>query len=165
MDKYGEIFERTIKDFNEIRTRNGYVEIVIYDRQCREVCVALVDSDLIEQVKRLKWGLDGRGYVHSKTGGSYRKLHQLVLPKRDGFVIDHINRDKLDNRRVNLRYLLPYRNCHNRVRKGWHFAKNEKKWVAYITIKKKRVHLGYFRNEQEAREARKKAEVEFGVNF
>lgn len=60
------------------------------------------------------------GYRKLKIAGKTRLLHQLVMecfgpPKpSEKHQIDHINRDKLDNRIDNLRWVTPRENCNNR---------------------------------------------------
>lgn len=85
-------------------------------------------------------------------------------------IIDHINRDKLDNAISNLRLSDYSANAHNtNLRKtnnsgikGVCFNKNyvSKPWVAYIMLNGKRTHLGMFSSLDEAAEARRKAEQE-----
>jgi hypothetical protein len=65
----------------------------------------LVDNDLFEaHVKGKKWCLGGN-YLIKRVGGKIVFLHHLVLPRKKGFIIDHINRNTMDNRSCNLRYL------------------------------------------------------------
>lgn len=67
---------------------------------------ALVD-DCWSHLGRYRWRLDKDGYVMRKTMGRRVYLHHLVLSgnRYPGFLRDHENRDKLDNRSVNLRWL------------------------------------------------------------
>lgn len=77
-----------------------------------------------------------------------------------GFVIDHINRDKLDNRRSNLRIATKAQNRSNSTivlsktgYKGVHWAKHASKWVAAITISGKSKYLGYWDSPEDAHRA------------
>ena len=66
--------------------------------------------------------------------------------------IDHINRDKLDNRIINLRSVTQQENCFNRGGvKGYSLYKKTNQYVAYITAHGKRIHLGLFNTEEEAK--------------
>ena len=67
--------------------------------------------------------------------------------------IDHINGDKLDNRIENLRNVTNQQNLFNSKAKGCSWNKNRGKWASYIMINRKKKHLGYFDNEEEAHNA------------
>ena len=115
----------------------------------------------------LKPGINGAGYyfvnlMYNNIKVHYR-IHQLVgiiflkhTPNGYGFVIDHINNDKLDNRLENLQIITHRENCHKRPTLstskyiGVHYAKNRNKWIASIRINGKKIHLGYFINEEDA---------------
>jgi hypothetical protein len=65
--------------------------------------------------KGTKYYIAGGGY-YMDSKGNY--LHHKILPKKSGYVVDHINRDKLDNRPSNLRYLTEFQNTINRSAKN-----------------------------------------------
>lgn len=67
----------------------------------KTVAWALVDAQDLDLLNRWLWSLNGRGYAYGSPGFMHRVL--LGLKKRDGREIDHINRNRLDNRRANLR--------------------------------------------------------------
>lgn len=85
-------------------------------------------------------------------------------------VIDHINRDGLDNRLCNLRNVTHEDNMHNVKRhktnksgvNGVYWHKQCRKWSVQIKINKKTTHVGVFTDFDEACAARKAAEVEHG---
>ena len=66
-------------------------------------------------------------------------------------MLDHINRDRCDNRISNLRIVNPQQNGFNTTAKGYFFQ--DGKWRSQITINRKKIHLGYFNTEDEARQA------------
>jgi hypothetical protein len=70
-------------------------------------------------------------------------------------MLDHINRDKSDNRICNLRIVNNQENNFNRFGKGYYFRRN--KWYSYITLNDKSIFLGSFKNEEDARQAYLKA--------
>ena len=81
---------------------------------------------------------------------------------QDGSIIDHINRNRLDNQKsVNLRFASDSFNARNTSKKegcsskyvGVYWRKDKNKWEAYITINCRRKHLGYFDVEEDARDA------------
>ncbi len=62
--------------------------------------------------------VENTGYRRVKVGGRIYQVHRLIWeaahgPIPDGMVIDHINRDKLDNRLENLRCITPRHNQYN----------------------------------------------------
>lgn len=102
-------------------------------------------------------------YTGRKTeGGScvYEQLyvHRVVMGNPDRMEVDHINRDKLDNQRSNLRICDRYQNARNTGGrtgrfKGVHFAKKAMKWCAQITSNHICHHIGYFDSEEHAAQA------------
>lgn len=74
---------------------------------------AKVDKEF-KHLEEYKWSINNSGYPQSNTGSGQMLIHQMVMGKRDGFVIDHISRDKLDNRKANLQFVAHYMNLHNR---------------------------------------------------
>lgn len=137
---------------------------------------ALVDGDYDgEYLSQFKWYLLKNGYparvevekpVKERKGYIY--LHHEVLGKKpkDKVVVDHINRDKLDNRSCNLRWVSYRQSAHNRNQAtktsknptGVRFVERNKKNPYKAIIAQK--HLGYFPTEMEAANAYKKAAKE-----
>lgn len=94
-----------------------------------------------------------------------RDVHQLMaetfldhVPCGFKLVVNHINFDKKDNRLENLEIITTRENCNmkhlNSSSKhvGVYWGKNDKKWRATILINKKPIHLGSFKDEEEASE-------------
>lgn len=79
------------------------------------------------------------------------ELFNGLIP--DGMDIDHINRDRTDNRIENLRLATRSQNCHNTKAKGYSWNKSREKFVAYISTMGKTIYLGAFDNEEDARGA------------
>jgi len=80
-------------------------------------------------------------------------------------VIDHINGDGHDNRIANLRHCDQSINLRNAKKSdrntsgtvGVFFEKRSQRWMALIVINQKKLHLGSFKNKEEAIAARKAA--------
>lgn len=134
----------------------------------------IVDDDVYELVKNLNWKVSSLGYVYNRK---YVYLSRFLLGVENNkdsriFVVDHINRDVLDNRKSNLRICTVSQNganrkvsCNNRYSgmKGVSFKKDRKRskpWVARIVNNYKSINLGYFLSKEEASEAYKRAAKE-----
>lgn len=124
---------------------------------------AIVDAADYEWLAAWNWHLD-LGYVtrcEHRNGRSHTiRMHReiLGLERGDGKQADHINRNRLDNRRENLRVVTDGENKHNlpscrgstsRYR-GVCWDRARGKWVAAYTLKGKFHYLGRFDSELEA---------------
>ena len=83
---------------------------------------SIVDNDIYEKIKDSKWYHNKCGYVARDLYKEKKRLllHRFVLglKKGDGKIVDHINGNKLDNRRKNLRICSHLNNLRNqKVRK------------------------------------------------
>lgn len=67
--------------------------------------------------------------------------------------LDHINRDRSDNRICNLRSVTRNENQFNKDIKEYSFNKKLNKFVSRIALNYKQLYLGLFDNENEARQA------------
>ncbi|WOI86013.1 HNH endonuclease [Rhodococcus qingshengii] len=112
-----------------------------------------VDDDIAKHLPAHIYLTDG-GYA-SLPGGM--PIHRLVMPAVAGKTVDHKNRDKLDNRRINLRYATPQEQVRNRGtmhhnKSGYKgVVKKGNRWRATIyTGPNDRIQLGYFRDSAEA---------------
>lgn len=95
-------------------------------------------------------------FLHNEI---WKRMMGIELPKN--FLVDHINNDKLDCRRSNLRLATRSDNEANKKKrrgktsskyKGVSLMKNIKKkpWRATLTFEKKQIALGTFATEREA---------------
>jgi hypothetical protein len=124
--------------------------------------IVLIDNEDYEKLKRYKYYLHKKGYVYRFDYENKRKviyLHREIMGFPEGKVIDHINRNKLDNRKRNLRIATNKQNLHNSEKskakstskyKGVCWIKKAKAWQATITIDGKQHKIGYFHDENVA---------------
>jgi hypothetical protein len=119
--------------------------------------IAIVDDEYYEELSKHNWHLNTNG--HAKRGhrvnGKYTNIfmhHQIITPPK-GYFVDHINGNKLDNRRENLRICTPQQNVFNLHKdkpKGVYHNKEWDTWIAYITFNQVRCYLGSYKTEREA---------------
>jgi hypothetical protein len=81
--------------------------------------VVLVDDDDFAWLSRWKWKLHKEGYACRTGWDKVRQawtcvlMHRVIVQPADGLEVDHINRQRLDNRRGNLREVTHQENCAN----------------------------------------------------
>ncbi len=119
-----------------------------------------------------------RGHADVLVNGRRFKVHRIIWemhngPIGDGLVIDHIDGDPCNNRIANLRACTPKENSRNSRTssantsgwKGVFFLKKKKKYSAYITVNRKRIHLGYHKTPELAHAAYSTAASKFFGEF
>lgn len=137
-----------------------YVKIELLGRGKElEINYFLISTNCLEKVIKHNWYIDSNGYPMTYTARS-KTLHKHLFGKQQkGFVIDHINRNKLDNRYENLRVITAKENSYNRTKsnnsnnkyKG--VIKRGNKYVASISKDGKRHEIGGFETEEDAANA------------
>lgn len=164
---HGEIQERTSFTPNEINIVDNHAEIVLYNKYNDKIGVAIIDINDVDKCKNYKWGINGNGYA--KNGKHNIFLHNIILNIDripNGFVCDHINRNRLDNRKSNLRIITNSENCFNRSNVlGYSYIKNINKYMAYIKRNGYTINLGYYNTTDEAKDVRIKGENKYFKNI
>lgn len=134
----------------------------------------LVDDIVGENIKDKRLILHTNGYVFFNIDSSRVFLHRYIFNCVDhDKYIDHINRDRLDNRYCNLRQCTQKENSRNRSFRidnksgytGVCFHKLRKKWIAKIGVDMKVIHLGYFEDKKLASDAYRKASLKYHKEF
>lgn len=148
---------------------------VLLTKKNEEIIVCEKDYQLL---KHMKWCLNNHGYPRTwkyKKGKSLQiLLHSLIMGKTNSrLVIDHINGNKLDNRRCNLRFANKGQNAINSPRKqgktskykGVTFCKKRKKYYATYFTNNKTFYIGTYLTEIDAAKARDKKVYEIYGEF
>ena len=125
----------------------------------------LFDKEYEELINSRKWCFTN-GYLSSRINYKIVCFHNIVLPFKKGFVPDHINRNKLDNRKCNLRYVNNIINALNNDNDCAFYHKNRNKpWSAKIQTQGKQIYFGYHKNKEDAIRASKKGREEIINNL
>lgn len=119
--------------------------------------VALISSEDQERVLQYKWyahaSSKGRFYAARKDSeGKMLYMHRFIMEAPTGTVIDHINGNRLDNRRSNLRITNHSLNALNRVREAsgvTYFARTGR-WRAAIRVEGRDISLGIYDTKEQA---------------
>lgn len=132
----------------------------------------LVDSEDFERISLHSWCLSSNGYAKRGVFNQNKTIlmHREVMNLKAG-IIDHINGDKLDNRKSNLRLCtISLNGANTRIAsnntsgyKGVHWDTRDKKWLAKICVNQKSMNLGRYENKMDAAVAyNEAAKVYFG---
>lgn len=126
---------------------------------------AIVDEADFEWLSQWKW----YAYLNTRTKVFYARrslypsktlsMHRVILGAQPSQIVDHVNRNTLDNRRANLRFvtvsqsnqntrLLSARNKSGFRGVSWNRA--AKKWQATIQLNARSVRLGFFNSTKDA---------------
>lgn len=128
---------------------------------------AIVDGDDFEYLNQWKWYCSATGYairkewlgnINGKRTSKVIRMHRFVSLPQDGLSADHINGNKLDNRRGNLRNCTHKNNMrnihklkpHSSKYKGVSWDRFREKWKANITVDAQSIYLGRFTSEEDA---------------
>lgn len=165
---FGDI-KRTRFDSNKIIIRGNECEMYLYDKFGEYIKSTFFDLKFLEKIKIHKW------YCHKPKNTYYvitnlkllnkksesLKLHQLILPCEGPLMIDHKDRNGLNNRLSNLRIVTNRVNTENKRNNtsgytGVTWDKDYKRYVARIWFKGKNKYLGGFKTSLEGFKTREK---------
>lgn len=119
---------------------------------------ALIDSDDCDRVAETNWHFHHSGYaLRHRNNEKKQYMHRFIMGEPVGFLVDHINGNKLDNRKSNLRICTVHQNQmnqHVRARGTSHYKgvrlRQSGRWAAYIKAWNKTYWLGTYDTEIEA---------------
>lgn len=105
---------------------------IIYSIQGKPI---LVDDANYEWLNQHRWSIN-KGYAYtsgprSDRKSTHRTMHRMIMDCPQGFMVDHLNHIRHDNRRENLRIVTAYENQKNRLpdRRRKFDAKTGKYWL------------------------------------
>lgn len=123
----------------------------------------VVDPEDLELLQNYGWfSVSTAGYCYCIDSRKVIYLHRLITGAADSkLLVDHINGNKLDNRKENLRLVSALDNVLNKpTKKGYTFDKSCNKFKAQIRINGNLKNLGRFTTAEEAEAAYRAAELE-----
>lgn len=171
INRFGKILERSIRDPNEFIFEDNICRIKLYNQKKKEVAEAVIDAGDYNKCKGKKWYLTSNGYVVSGNSKCILYLQHLILGRKTQ--IDHIDTDKLNNRKNNLRFCITAENSRNcRISKnntsgykGVSWSSERKKWTADIMHNYKHIYLGEFSDKIEAAKAYNEAALKYHKEY
>jgi len=92
-------------------------------------------------------------------------IHGISCGGNNEFTVDHKNGNKLDNSAENLRNATQTEQNQNTNSKCYSFHKASNKWVVYISINKKRKHIGLYNTEEEAHKVAQESKIKHYPTF
>ena len=152
---------------NKYEIHNDYS--IIKTKDNKEI---LIDTEYLNELLNYTWMVDERrgSYAFAIINEKPIFMHRYILKAPSDMVVDHINRNKFDNRKMNLRickHEINSKNCNihknnTSLVSGVNYRKDNDKWVARINDKWNRIYLGQFDTFEDAVDARYLAEIELG---
>ncbi|MEK6879603.1 MAG: HNH endonuclease [Nanoarchaeota archaeon] len=175
MVRKGKIY-RSNQEPNLIYFEDNIAKIQI--KYKNRIFYGIIDKEDYEKIKSYKWYYNKTGgYIRSqkKENGILKRymIHNIILKPKKNLIIDHIDRNPLNNRKKNLRYATYSQNISNSKiainnttgYKGLFFNKKNQKWTASIWLHYTQIFLGSFKDKKDAIKARKEAEIKYFGEF
>lgn len=134
--------------------------LIVYNRKDNKEM--LFDTEDFDLVDKTTCNINVYGYAQGYLDGRMQIIHRAIMKAPKGLQVDHINGNRLDNRKSNLRLATSQINNHNNtVAKGYTYDKRCKIYYARIAVNRKQVHLGSYKTQAEARAAYLQAKKQY----
>ena len=151
------------RDLNLFEEKDDYVRVFTNDVWGNINNSFILDKKDWEKLKKHKWNIDRLGYPSTCIDGKNKRLHVLLCGYE---VTDHINQNKQDNRRSNLRECSNTQNRANVKRRkdnktGYKgvFLRSNGTYIACVRKEGKQYHLGTFKKDIDAARAYNEAAI------
>lgn len=134
-------------------------------------CWTIVYECDYKSIEDVSWSCTRDGYACSGTHRKTILLHRFLCSAANDMEVDHINGNRLDNRRSNFRIVTGQENgmnrsIHNTNTSGFPGVSSRgTKWAARIKVDQVNIRLGSFYKFEDAVEARKAAEIKYFGEF
>lgn len=158
---------------SKVILRDDHAELIVYSDYMKTRHVSLIDLEDVEYVEKYSWCIRSRKYVGRLENKRNFLLHRALIDCPDDKIVDHINKNPLDNRKKNLRICDYQKNFFNSKRKssnvsgftGVGFDRKSNKWRAKITKNGKNINLGFYSDKEDAIKARLEGEKKYFKEF
>ena len=152
------------------------IKLIQANRRARPI-YAKVDPENYEKLAGFNWLLqtaNANNYAVKLEGDTPVRMHRIIMNAPKGSIVDHKDRNGLNNTKINLRFATrAQNNCNIRRKtktktskyKGVSFTSKIKKWRVQIKYNGTTKHLGYFDNEEDAAKAYDEAAREYHGEF
>lgn len=155
---------------------DDYIKILVYGKDVKPNGYFIIDKEDLEKSKKYQWHIDSTGYAKTsiKNNDKYKiiSFHRYLIGAENNEFVDHINGERNDNRKNNIRICSMQQNSHNRGIsknntsgvKGVSKRKNGN-WQAGIRFNGTSYYLGTFEKIEDAIKSRKNAEEKYFKEF
>jgi len=118
----------------------------------------LISQEDYDMILKYTWCIIPKGYVVGTVNKKIIRIHRFIMHAQKGQLIDHQNRNKLDNRRENLRVHTQLQNGQNKTisktksskYRGVYYVKRDKNYKVEFVYNKKNIYIGKFTYEIDA---------------
>lgn len=114
-NKQGVSFDYPIqKKANDYEIEGDVAKVYYEDNKRNRIGSFIVDKEDLDKIKQYKWSIISTGYIVAYQGKKIIMLHRIITDCPADKEVDHINHNKLDNRKTNLRVCTRRQNNFNR---------------------------------------------------